>query len=119
MTAVGSDVRHAQQLQVAVGGPAGSLGDLTSVTKSRIWLDIAILAIAMALVLGLATRAVLLPAVATAFSLLVAASTFGVLQLLFGGTTRRSAAPATWIRCRSSASSPSRSRSPSPVPPCC
>jgi RND superfamily putative drug exporter len=72
-------------LQLAVGGPAGSLGDLTSVTQSRLPLDIAILTIAMALVLGLATRAVLLPAVATAFSLLVAAATFGVLQLLFGG----------------------------------
>ena len=72
-------------LQLAVGGPAGSLGDLTSVTQSRVGLDIAILAIVMALVLGLAARAVLLPAVATLFSVLVAASTFGVLQLLFGG----------------------------------
>jgi RND superfamily putative drug exporter len=36
--------------------------------------------------LGLALRALLLPAVATVFSLLVVASTFGVLQLLFGGT---------------------------------
>lgn len=36
--------------------------------------------------LGLALRAVLLPAVATLFSLLVAAATFGVLQLLFGGS---------------------------------
>ena len=106
-------------LQVAVGGPAGSLGDLTSVTKSRIWLDIAVLAIAIALVLGLAPRAVLLPVVATLFSLLVAASTFGVLQLLFGGSTRRSAAPATWIRCRSSACSRSRSPSRSSSRRCC
>lgn len=79
----GFGVRHAAE--VAVGGPAGNLGDLTSVTKSRVWLDVAVLAIAIALVLMLATRAILLPIVATIFSLLVAASTFGVLQLLFGG----------------------------------
>ena len=71
--------------QVAVGGPAGSLGDLTGVTRSRIWLDIAIIAAAIALVLGLALRAVVLPAVATLCSLLVTASAFGVLQVLFGG----------------------------------
>jgi putative drug exporter of the RND superfamily len=73
-------------VQVAVGGPAGNLGDLTSVTKSRIWIDVAVLSAAIVLVLALALRAVLLPAVATAFSLLVAAATFGLLQLLFGGT---------------------------------
>jgi putative drug exporter of the RND superfamily len=73
-------------VEVAVGGPAGSTADLTSVTKSRIWLDVAVLTAAIVLVLGLALRAVLLPLVATAFSLLVAAATFGVLQLLFGGS---------------------------------
>ncbi|MGA2014151.1 MAG: MMPL family transporter, partial [Solirubrobacteraceae bacterium] len=73
------------QAEVAVGGPAGSLADLTSVTRSRIWLDVAVLAIAIVLVLGLATRALLLPLVATVFGLLVAACSFGVLQLLFGG----------------------------------
>jgi putative drug exporter of the RND superfamily len=77
--------RH-NNVQIAVGGPAGSLGDLTSVTKSKIPLDIALLTLAIALVLGLALRAVLLPAVATVFSLLVAGSTFGILQLLFGGS---------------------------------
>ena len=82
---LGATFAARNNLQLAVGGPAGSLGDLTSVTQSRVALDIAILAIVMALVLGLAARAVLLPAVATLFSLLVAASTFGVLQLLFGG----------------------------------
>jgi putative drug exporter of the RND superfamily len=57
------------------------------VTKSRIWLDVAVLTAAIVLVLGVALRAVLLPLIATAFSLLVAAATFGVLQLLFGGST--------------------------------
>jgi putative drug exporter of the RND superfamily len=76
--------RH-NNVEIAVGGPAGSLGDLTNVTKSRIPLDIVVLTLAIALVLGLALRALLLPAVATIFSLLVAGSTFGVLQLMFGG----------------------------------
>ena len=74
-------------VQIAVGGPEGSLGDMTSVAQSRIWLDVAVIAIAIALVLGLALRAVLLPAVATIFSLLLTAATFGVLQLLFGGSS--------------------------------
>jgi RND superfamily putative drug exporter len=72
--------------QVAVGGPEGSLGDLTNATKSKIWLDVAILAAAIVLTLGIALRAVVLPIAATLFSLLVAASTFGALQLLFGGS---------------------------------
>ena len=72
-------------VQVAVGGPAGSLGDLTSVTRSRIWLDIAVIAAAIVLVLGVALRAVVLPAVATLCGLLVTAAAFGVLQVLFGG----------------------------------
>jgi X-X-X-Leu-X-X-Gly heptad repeat protein len=72
--------------EVAIGGPAGNLGDLTSVTKSRVWLDILVLALAMVTVLGIALRAVVLPVVATAFSLLVAGASFGVLQLLLGGS---------------------------------
>ena len=74
------------RLQVAVGGPAGAMGDLTHVTKSRIWIDVAVLSVAILLTLAIALRAVLLPAVATLFSLLVSASTFGLLQLLFGGS---------------------------------
>jgi putative drug exporter of the RND superfamily len=77
---------RANHLQVAVGGPAGNLGDLTSVTKSRVWLDVAVVSLAIMLTLGIALRAVLLPAVTTVFSLLVAGSTFGLLQLLFGGS---------------------------------
>lgn len=75
----------AHNVQVAVGGPEGSLGDLTNATRSRIWVDVAALAVAIVLVLALALRALLLPAVATLCSLLVAASTFGFLQLMFGG----------------------------------
>ena len=71
--------------EVAVGGPAGGLEDMTTLTKSRVPLDIIAIAFAMVLVLGIATRAVLLPIVATLFSLLVAAASFGVLEILFGG----------------------------------
>ena len=72
--------------QIAVGGPEGSLGDLTSVTKSHVWLDVAVLALAIVLTLMVALRAFVLPIVTTAFSLLVAGATFGVLQILFGGS---------------------------------
>ena len=72
--------------QIAVGGPEGNLGDLTSVTKSHVWLDVAVLAIAIVLTLVLALRALALPLVTTAFSLLVAGAAFGVLQILFGGS---------------------------------
>ena len=73
-------------VEVAVGGPAGST------RRSDQRHQVPHLARRGAadrrdrLVLGLALRAVLLPLVATAFSLLVAAATFGVLQLLFGGS---------------------------------
>lgn len=54
-------------------------------TTSRIWIDVAVLAIAIALILAVALRAIVLAVIATLFSLLAAAATFGVLQLLFGG----------------------------------
>ncbi len=76
----------ANHLQVAVGGPAGGLGDVAKVTKSRIWLDVAVVSLAIMLTLAIALRAVLLPAVATVFGLLATASTFGLLQVLFGGS---------------------------------
>ena len=85
LVALARGFARTNNVQAAVGGPEGSLGDLTSVAKSRIWLDVIVIAVALTLVLGLALRAVLLPAVATAFGLLVAAASFGVLQLLFGG----------------------------------
>ena len=72
--------------QVAVGGPAGNLGDLTSVTRLRLWLDVAALSLVVALVLALALRALLLPLVATSPACSYTAATFGVLALLFGGS---------------------------------
>jgi putative drug exporter of the RND superfamily len=85
LTSMGTTFAKKNNVQIAIGGPAGSLGDLTSVTKSRIWLDVAVLAAAIMLVLALAMRAVLLPLVATVFSLLTTAATFGILTLLFSG----------------------------------
>jgi len=87
LVALARGFARTNNVQAAVGGPEGSLGDLTSVAKSRIWLDVIVIALALTLVLGLALRAVLLPAVATVFGLLVAAASFGVLQLLFGGSS--------------------------------
>ena len=71
---------------VALGGPAGTRGDLTTLTRNRIPLVILGVALALTLILALALRAIVLPAVSAAFSLLVTAATFGILQLLFGGT---------------------------------
>ena len=72
-------------LQVAVGGPAASLTDLTSATESRIWLDVAAIALVTAVLLALALQAPLLAGVATLLSLAVAGLTLGFMQLLFGG----------------------------------
>jgi RND superfamily putative drug exporter len=71
--------------QAAVGGPAGQLGDFTTETTSRILAVIIALAVALALLLMILLRAVLLPLVAIAFDLLVAAATFGVVDVLFAG----------------------------------
>ncbi|HTX30376.1 MAG TPA: MMPL family transporter [Solirubrobacteraceae bacterium] len=86
LAALGNRFAKSNNVQMAVGGPAGNLGDLTRVIKSRLWLDLAVVSAALALVLALALRAVLLPVLATAFSLLTVAATFGFLQLLFGGS---------------------------------
>jgi RND superfamily putative drug exporter len=55
------------------------------VTESRIWLDVAAIAFAVMLVLALALRSVLLPAVVSLLGALVTGAAFGVLALLFGG----------------------------------
>ncbi|HEY8303501.1 MAG TPA: MMPL family transporter, partial [Solirubrobacteraceae bacterium] len=73
-------------LAVAVGGPAGNLAAFTSTTNERLPLVILALAIAVALTLGIALRAVALPIAAVLMLLLTAASTFGAMQLLFGGS---------------------------------
>ncbi|HYM54279.1 MAG TPA: MMPL family transporter [Solirubrobacteraceae bacterium] len=74
------------RLEVAVGGPAGNLGNFASATNGRLPWVIAALALAIALALGLALRTVLLPIAAGLFNLLTAAATFGAMRLLFGGS---------------------------------
>jgi RND superfamily putative drug exporter len=73
-------------LATAVGGPAGNLADFTSATNERLPLVIIALALAVALTLGIALRAVALPIAAVLMLLLTAASTFGAMELLFGGS---------------------------------
>jgi putative drug exporter of the RND superfamily len=85
LKASGARLAEATGTQVAVGGPAGDLADFTSETNDRLPLAVLALALAVALVLGIALRAAALPIVVVAFDLLVAAASFGVLTLLFGG----------------------------------
>ena len=76
----------ANHLQAAVGGPMGSLSDYQKSAQDKLpWVIIGV-ALGLALFLGLALRAVVLPIVAVVFNLLVTAAAFGVLQLLFGGS---------------------------------
>ena len=72
-------------VEVAVGGPAGQLGDFADETSSRILPVVVAVAIAIGLLLMVLLRSVVMPAVAVAFDLLVAAATFGAMALLFGG----------------------------------
>lgn len=71
--------------QWAVGGPAGNLADFRSFGDSHIAYVIAASLLAIALLLGIALRAVLLPLVAVALDGLTVLATFGVLQILFSG----------------------------------
>ncbi|HUN78276.1 MAG TPA: MMPL family transporter [Solirubrobacteraceae bacterium] len=75
----------ANHLEVALGGPAGNLENYASATNASLPWVILALAVAVALTLGIALRAVGLPVVAVLFNLLTAAATFGVLSLLFSG----------------------------------
>ena len=72
----------------AVGGPAGDLADFRSVTQSRIWIVIPVVAIAVMLFLMVVLRAVLLPIVAVVFDLLTIGASFGLLTLLYSGSDR-------------------------------
>ena len=71
--------------EVAVGGPAGNLTDFTNETSAQIPLVVAALAVAVALVLMIGLRTIVLPLVAVAFDALTILATFGAMTLLFGG----------------------------------
>ena len=100
LIAMGQTFGRAHNATVAIGGPGGNLTDLTAATKSKIWIDVAVIAIALTLVLALALRAIVLPIVAVALNLLAVAAAFGVIQLLFGGVkpaARRSGIPRSGV----------------------
>ena len=71
--------------EVAVGGPAGALVDFETETLSRLWPAIIAVAGAVALMLMVALRAVLLPIAAVLLDLLTIAAGFGAMSLLFVG----------------------------------
>ena len=85
LNAMVDDYAAKTHTQMAVGGPAGNLADYTTVNSQRLPLVILGLALATWLLLMLALRAVLAPAVAVVLNLLTVAATFGVMTLLFGG----------------------------------
>ena len=76
---------HANELQGALGGQAGALGDFRSHAASRIWPVVIGISVIVTLLLMAMLRTVVLPVVAVAFDLLTAAATFGVVSLLFSG----------------------------------
>jgi X-X-X-Leu-X-X-Gly heptad repeat protein len=74
-----------QHAEVAVGGPGANITDLTAATRSKVWLDVVVISLVLMLVLAIALRAILLPAVTVAVNVLTVAAAFGLVQLLFGG----------------------------------
>ncbi len=86
LTRVTAAFAGTNHLQAAVGGPMGSLSDYQSSAQAKLpWVILGV-SLGLALFLGLALRAVVLPIVAVVFNLLTTAAAFGVLQLLFGGS---------------------------------
>ena len=83
---MGATFAKTNNAAVAVGGPGGSLTDLTAATKDRIPLMIAAIAVSLGLMLIVALRSILLPIVTIALNLLVVAAAFGIVELLFGGS---------------------------------
>jgi RND superfamily putative drug exporter len=76
---------NANDLQGAMGGQAGSLGDFRSSAAGSIWAVVIGVSVVVTLLLILLLRTVVLPVVAVAFDLLTAAATFGLVTLLFSG----------------------------------
>ena len=85
LTRIATAFATTNHLQAAVGGPMGILSDYQQSAQDKLpWVILGV-TLGLALFLGLALRAVLLPIVAVLFNLLTTAAAFGVLQLLFGG----------------------------------
>ncbi len=75
----------ANHLSSALGGPAANLADLTDAVRSSIGWVILGVAVAIALLVGLALRAPAVAVAVTLLGLLDSAATFGLMTLLFGG----------------------------------
>ncbi|MFP5363029.1 MAG: MMPL family transporter [Thermoleophilia bacterium] len=73
------------RLTAAVGGPGANVSDYRAETASRIAPAVAGVALAVALLLMLMLRSILIPLVAAGSALLASAATFGMLRLLFVG----------------------------------
>lgn len=86
LEAQASRFARANDVELALGGPAGNLANYTSATNARLPWVIAALALAVAATLAIALRAIALPVIAVLFNLLTAAAAFGVLALLFSGS---------------------------------
>ena len=85
LQAMTRDFADDARLTAAVGGPGADVNDYRAETASRIAPAIAGIALAVALLLMLMLRSILIPLVATGSALLAAAATFGMLRLLFVG----------------------------------
>ena len=73
------------RLDVAIGGPAGSLFDVSRTASHKLPAVLLGTALGIALLLGLFLRSLLIPAVATGLAALTTAAAFGVVVALFGG----------------------------------
>lgn len=74
------------RLDVAIGGPAGSLFDIAHNARTKLPVAMLGTAIGVALLLMLLLRSILIPTIAIACAALTTAAGFGVMQLLFGGS---------------------------------
>jgi putative drug exporter of the RND superfamily len=96
LRAMSSAFANSSHLEVAAGGPAGSLFDVAHTATSKLWRTIIITTLAITALLALLLRAILIPALAVLCATLVSAAGFGVMQLLFGGSNPPLGGPGTF-----------------------
>ena len=82
----GAAFAQAHDLDVAVGGPASNFTDFRRVVAAFIPLLIVALSMLTYVLLVVILRALLIPAIAILLNLVVVATTFGVMKLLFEGS---------------------------------
>jgi RND superfamily putative drug exporter len=77
---------RSSHLSVAIGGPAGSLFDVSRAASDKLPAVLIGIALGISLLLAVALRSLLIPLTATVLAALCTASGFGVIALLFGGS---------------------------------